>query len=256
MFFEKKGDLFIGRFAELFGNRAVFHGFSTRKGGVSDSPYNLLNLGYGTGDDKKRVDENRKRFFQALRFSEKKAAVPQQVHGNRVLRVTGPGTYSETDGLVTDTPGIGLVVQVADCLPIYLYDPGRGAVGLCHAGWKGSVYGISSKAVWEMVRQFGTEPQDLQVFFGPSIGPCCYEVGPEVAQHFSRKYISKSRLDLWRSNMDQLVDVGVKPERIVVSRLCTACHPEWFFSHRASGGRTGRMLAVLGIREKKLDIGE
>ncbi len=256
MFFEKKEDLFIGRFAELFGNRVVFHGFSTRRGGVSDSPYHSLNLGYRTQDNPDQVSENRKWFFRALNFPEERVAVPQQVHGDRVVRITGPGKYSNADGLVTDTPGIGLVVQVADCLPIYLYDPYQRAVGLVHAGWRGSALRISAKAVKAMDHGFGTSPQDLRVFLGPSVGPCCYEVGSEVAQHFSAKYVSGKRLDLWQSNMDQLVDAGVRPERIVMSRLCTVCHPEWFFSHRASRGRTGRMMAVLGIREKKLDIGE
>jgi YfiH family protein len=249
MFFERKGHLFIARFAGLFRDRVIYHGFSTRKGGVSRSRYRSLNLGYGTGDSVDRVEKNRNQFFRSMGISLNSTAVPEQIHGIRIARVTEPGKYSETDGLVTDTPGISLVVQVADCLPIYFYDLCRKAIGLAHAGWKGTVLRISSKVVLEMKHQFGTRPQDLWVFFGPSIGPCCYDVGQDVSGQFSSKYLSGGKLDLWQINRDLLVETGVKPERIVMSRLCTVCHPEWFYSHRASGGSTGRMMAILGLRD-------
>ena len=254
MFFEKKDDLFIGRFGDLFGHRTVFHGFSTRKGGVSRFPYDTLNLGRETGDVKNRTEENRRRFFRASSISADRIAIPQQVHGDKIVKVTEPGNYLSTDGIVTDRRGLALIVQVADCLPVYFYDPCRGAVGLVHAGWRGTRLQISSKAVLAMGRHFGTEPQDLCVFFGPSIGPCCYEVGQDVASHFSKRYVSDGRLDLWQCNRDQLVDVGVQYDRVVMSRLCTGCHPEWFFSHRLSGGQTGRMMAIIGLLKKGLDI--
>lgn len=249
MIFERIHGLFVGRFAELFGSPVVFHGFSLRKGGVSSPPYDSLNLGFGTDDSPDRVAENRRRFFREMGISEMRVASGRQVHGDRVVRVTGSGDHPGTDGFVTDTMGIGLVVRVADCLPVYLYDSRRRAVGLVHAGWRGTVRNIVAKAVGEMGRYFGTEPQDVWAFFGPSIGPCCYEVGPEVAGRFSAKYVRGGRLDLWQNNRDQLVGVGVQPERVVMSRLCTVCRTEWFFSHRASGGQTGRMMAVLGLRE-------
>jgi len=254
MFFERRGELFIGRFGELLKNRDVFHGFSTRKGGVSKSLYNWLNLGDKTSDLSFRVRENRRGFFSLLGVSEVNLAIPQQVHGDRILRVTEPGNYPETDGLITNTPGIGLIVQVADCVPLFFYDSFQKAVGLVHAGWRGTMLKISAKAVQKMGSYFGTNPKDLQIFVGPSIGPCCYEVGSDVASRFPRKYIIDKRLDLWRSNRDQLLKAGVKPDKIVMSNLCTACHPEWFFSYRASGGETGRMMAVLGLGKKKLDF--
>lgn len=248
MFFEKKGNLFIGRFRGMFGNEAVFHGFSTRKRGLSAFPYDSLNLGYETGDLLDRVQENRRLFFKAMAISGSMIASAQQVHGDKVVNVSSPGSYDQTDGLVTRIPGIALVVQTADCLPVYIYDPTHQAVGMIHAGWKGTVLKISSKAVREMERHFGTKPEDIKIFLGPSIGPCCYEVGRDVARRFSAKYISGGRLNLWKSNKDQLVEVGVRPERIMTSRLCTVCHAEWFFSHRASSGQTGRMMAILGLK--------
>jgi len=177
-------------------------------------------------------------------------ALPQQVHGDRIIQVDRPGKFPETDGLLTNVSGIALVVQVADCLPIYLYDPAREAIGLLHAGWKGTRLKIASKAVEQMILFFETQPRDLWAFFGPSIGPCCYEVGWEVVRQFSEKYVTEGRLDLWQCNLDQLVDAGVQPERVEMNRLCTVCHPEWFFSHRASGGTTGRMVAIFELRKK------
>ena len=256
MFFEKIGDLFIGRFAPLIGDSTIIHGFSTRKEGVSNPPYDTLNLGMGTDDLRDRVDENRRRFFHAMSIPLRSAAIPRQVHGNRIVRITEPGTYPATDGLMTDVPGIGLVVQVADCLPVYLYDPVRKVVGLVHAGWRGTKSKIVSKAVEEMSRLYNTKAHDLHVFFGPSIGPCCYEVGNDVSMYFFDKYLKNGKFNLWESNRDLLIGMGVKTERIIVSRLCTVCLSEWFFSHRADGGKTGRMMAIIGLRNKELDIGK
>ncbi|MFH1942662.1 MAG: peptidoglycan editing factor PgeF [bacterium] len=250
MFFERKGLLFIGRFRQLFGNREVCHGLSTRRGGVSDGPYDSLNLGSASGDSKSNVEENRRRFFEAMGISAEHVAIPGQVHGDRIQRVRDPGHYPETDGLLTDEENFALVVQVADCLPIYMYDATRRAMGMIHAGWRGTLLSISSKAVSAMKKHFGTNPRELQVFLGPSIGPCCYEVGDEVSSSFSEKYVLNGKLNLWQCNADQLETAGVKRERIAMSRLCTVCHSDWFFSHRASGGKTGRMMAVVMLNQK------
>ena len=250
MFFERKGLLFIGRFRQLFGNREVCHGLSTRRGGVSDGPYDSLNLGSASGDSKSNVEENRRRFFEAMGISAEHVAIPGQVHGDRIQRVRDPGDYPETDGLLTDVQNLALIVQVADCLPIYMYDATRRAMGMIHAGWRGTLLSISSKAVSAMKKHFGTNPRELQVFLGPSSGPCCYEVSEDMSRCFSKQTISDGKLNLWLCNADQLVAVGVRSERIAMSQLCTVCHNDIFFSHRASGGRTGRMMAVLMLNEK------
>jgi YfiH family protein len=250
MFFEKNGHFFIGRFASLFRSADVFHGISTRKGGVSSPPYDTLNLGKRTDDTSTNVEENRRRFYSAMAVSSRYIAIPRQVHSNAVAYVSHPGIFPETDGLVTDVPGIALVVQVADCLPIFLYDTRKKAIGLVHAGWKGMTRFIVRKAVEEMVRRFHTHTQDLRVYFGPSIGPCCYEVQDNVASHFLKKYVPDGKLNLWTCAEDQLVETGVQKEKIEKSGLCTVCLNEWFFSHRASGGKAGRMMAVFGLAEK------
>lgn len=251
MFIERVGDLFIGRFGPMFREKDYFHGFSTRKGGTSRSPYSSLNLGFNSGDDQERVDRNRKLFCDAMKVTPDRLAVPQQVHGNRIQTIEAPGQYSETDAMITSEPGIVLTVQVADCVPIWLVDPARKAAGLIHAGWRGSALSVAGKTVERMVYEFGSSASDLYAFIGPSIGPCCYEVGQEVLDRFPSEYTDGNHLDLWRVNAYQLVAAGLLSSNIEISSLCTACHLEWFYSHRMSGnGRTGRMIAMLGLKEK------
>ncbi len=249
MFFEKAGSQHIGRFRELFRSRQVIHGFSTRSGGVSEAPYNTLNIGHNTADDPGFIAENRNRFFQALGMSFTQAVVPNQVHGAHVLHVTAPGYYPETDAVVTDTPGLALTIQTADCVPIYLVDSTRPAIGLVHAGRKGSVLAIASKTIHRMHAAFGSRVEKIEVFLGPSIGPCCYELGEDVAGQFDPIYLKGTRLNLWQYNWDLLIKSGVRQDRIHIARICTRCHSDWFFSHRASGGKTGRMMAVLAIQK-------
>ncbi len=250
MFFEKKSQLFVGRFARLYGSDVVLHAFSTRKGGVSQKPFDTLNLGDRCGDDEKSVQENRHRFFQLLGIKHDELAIPVQIHGNHILQVTTPGIYPETDGLITDVPGVCLVIQVADCLPIYLYDPVHRAIGLIHAGWRGSAQKIVVEGLSAMKFSFKTRTEDLSVFLGPSIGPCCYEVGTEVSRHFPENVMQGNRLNLWKMNQNLLIESGVSSDNITVSGLCTVCYPDWFFSHRKSGGKTGRMMGIIGLKER------
>ena len=250
MFFENKSQLFIGRFARLYGSDVLFHAFSTRRGGISQSPFDTLNLGDRTGDCEKNVKENRDRFFQSIGVKPEKLAIPVQIHGNNIVPVEAPGVYPETDGLITDVPEICLVVQVADCLPVYLYDPIHRAIGLVHTGWRGTYQKIVTLAIQNMGSNFGTRPEDILVFFGPSIGPCCYEVGIDVSQHFPGNEMQGKRLDLWKANRNLLIESGIPVDNITVSGLCTACYSDWFFSHRRSGGKTGRMMGIIGLKER------
>lgn len=248
MFLQRQGNLFIGRFAGLWGTKEIIHGFSTRKGGVSLAPYDSLNLGYNTKDNPLFTDENRNRFFHLLRISSDQLAIPQQVHGTRIEVAERPGMYPETDAILTHIPGIVLVIQVADCVPIFLYDPVRRVIGLVHSGWKGSREKLAFQVVHFFCQKFGSHPSDIFAWMGPSIGPCCYEVGPDVASYFPG-YVNVGKLDLWTWNRDLLIQAGLDSNHIRLSRLCTACHSEWFFSHRKSGGETGRMMAILGLKE-------
>jgi polyphenol oxidase len=248
VFFERKGSLFIGRFHRWFDAPGLVHGFSTRVGGASAPPYDSLNLGRNTDDLPESVRENLARFCRAAGIGAERIAYTKQVHGDAVGVVCGPGVHDETDALVTDAPGLALSVQVADCVPVFLFDPVRRAVGIAHAGWKGSALGIAGATVRRMAEAFGSRPGNLQAGIGPSIGPCCYEVGPEVAERFPAAYLNGNKLDLWRYNEDLLIRSGVPAGAVHVSRLCTCCQAVWFFSHRGSGGKTGRMLGIIGIK--------
>lgn len=249
MFLEKRKSLFIGRFADWFDSVGLVHGFSTRGGGVSGPPYASLNLGLNTDDSPDAVEENLKRFCGAAGIRRDRIAFTKQVHGDAVLKVGVPGVHENTDALVTDVPGIILAVQVADCVPLFLYDPVRRAVGTAHAGWKGSALGIAAKTLLAMTDAFGTRAGDVQAAIGPSIGPCCYEVGAEVAEKFPREYLHGNKLDLWQYNHDLMTRAGIPSGQARIGGLCTRCHSDWFFSHRAENGKTGRMLGVIGLTE-------
>jgi YfiH family protein len=249
VFFEKRHGLFVGRFPAWAGFAGLRHGFSTRRGGVSRPPFGDLNLGLNTSDDPASIRENLSKFCLAGPWDCDRMAFTRQVHGEAIAAADAPGVFSDTDALVTDTGDLALAVQVADCVPVFLFDPRRRAVGLVHAGWRGSALDLAGKTAAAMAERFGSRPADLSACIGPSIGPCCFEVGPEVAERFPSRYLERGRLDLWSRNRDSLIDAGLMPDSIHLSRLCTVCHKDWFFSYRGDGGETGRMMAVIGLEK-------
>ncbi len=178
----------------------------------------------------------------------------EQRHSDRVILVRQPGCAGEGDALITDRPGLALVVRTADCLPILLVDPVRQVVGAVHAGWRGTRAGITARAVEYMYHKFGSNPACLWVAVGPAIGRCCYEVGPEVALAFEaypnaiEQRLGKTFLDLVEVNRQQLTGLGVPSTRIHVASLCTACHPDEFHSYRRQRRHTGSMPSFVSIR--------
>jgi len=238
----------------------VVHGAFTRLGGVSAPPFATLNLGHTVGDAPESVDENHRRVCQVLDVAPSDLVSPHQVHGARVVRVTHAErgqVIPATDALITDQPGVTLLLRFADCLPILLYDPAHQAVGLAHAGWRGTVAGVARATVAAMREAFGSHPEDLVVGLGPAIGPCCYEVGPEVVRAV-QAVLPKAdgvfipqpgggvHLNLPEANWRQLVAAGVR--HIEVAPLCTACNTGEWFSHRAEGGRTGRFGVAVVLK--------
>ena len=216
--------------------------FTTRLGGVSEGPYASLNLGRKSGDDVECVDENRRRMCEAVGADLEKLALNYQVHSTRVLRAAPAMRGEHADGLWTDEPGLPILAMSADCLPIVLARAGADdpAVAVLHAGWKGLLAGIVEAGVDALGG--GT----LTAAIGPGIGPCCYEVGEEVATPFRERFgddvMRESRLDLWTSAERALRAAGV--EQIDRFDRCTACEPETFFSHRRDAGRTGRQGVI------------
>lgn len=246
----------------IFSNLAewpgVWHAIFTRRGGVSQPPLDSLNIGNCVGDSETAVRENHARIYTTLGLRPEDVVTAQQVHGARVAVVTradGGRVIPATDGLVSDTPGIALLLRFADCVPILLFDPVRRAVGLVHSGWRGTIEGIVTKAVHVMEQAFGTNPADLQVALGPAIGPCCYEVGEDVAGAVRRSLRGEALLhssasgrwyfDLPEANRQQLLAVGVR--HVEQANMCTVCHRHEFFSHRGDGVRTGRFGALIGL---------
>jgi YfiH family protein len=216
--------------------------FTTRVGGVSEGPYASLNLGRKSGDDVNRVDENRRIACEAIGADLEKLALNFQVHSDRVLQAA-PGIRGEhADGLWTSEPGLPILAMSADCLPIAIArtDTDERAVAVLHVGWRGLLAGIVEAGA----QALGT--RGLAAAVGPGIGPCCYEVGEEVATPFRERFgqdvVRERRLDLWTSAERALRAAGV--ERVDRFDRCTACEPETFFSHRRDAGRTGRQGVI------------
>jgi YfiH family protein len=282
------------------------HGFSTRVAGSSRA-YGKgdLNLGFTKDDARAAVERNRAAFLREIgavtrkRRSSKNASRPttslwplitvRQIHSDIIRCVDSIPDLTRDeplsgDGLITATPGLLLAIQTADCLPVILVDTKRPAVGVFHAGWRGTVKRIVQKGVGEMHRCFGTNPRDLKAAIGPGIQGCCYEVGEEVRIKFESQFEygaslfrevkdsdpvrekypllfltarapghselpKKIFLDLGEANRQQLLAAGVPKKSIEASPLCTHCHPELLFSYRAERGKTGRMMGVAGIRQ-------
>lgn len=224
---------------------------STRHGGVSTGHYTSLNLG-GSQDTPENIMQNNLIFFGALGIPFEQVAKAHQVHGTDIVAVTSPARFEGYDALITDIRGIQLAVTVADCTPILIYDPVTGAVAAIHAGWRGTVGGIVTKTVAAMQKNYGTRPEDCVAYVGTCIDECSFEVGDDVAQHFTPTYkrlddtTGKFFVDLKASNRDQLLHTGVKPGNIEVSPYSTVIHNHDYFSHRAEKGLTGRLLVTIG----------
>jgi len=218
--------------------------FSTREGGVSEGPYASLNLGRATADEPERVDENRRRLCAEVGAQPEALAMNYQHHSADVLRARAGSRGERADGLWTEERGLPVLALAADCLPIALAraNGAKPAVAVLHAGWRGLVAGIAA----EGVKTLGGGP--VAAMIGPGIGPCCYEVGEEVAAPFRRAFgmglYRDGKLDLWGAAERALRAAGVA--RVDRVDLCTACNPDRFFSHRRDDGLTGRQ-GVLGV---------
>ena len=243
-------------------NIAVPHGFTTRLGGVSTGYLGALNLGIHRGDDPENVRKNYELLGNALGFDTKNAVLSHQTHTSLVLPVTqahrGAGLYGdelpECDGLVTNTPGLALVIFTADCTPILLHDPVTGAVGAVHAGWRGTAGAIAEKAVQVMQAQYGCEPANIRAAIGPNIKQCCFETNRDVPDAIraalgqaAEPYIlpkgEKFYLNLSEINAQFLRRAGVRD--ISIAAECTKCAPDRFWSARVHGNDRGSQGAVI-----------
>jgi YfiH family protein len=223
--------------------------FSTRRGGVSQPPFDTLNLGRSTADSASSVEENRRRVLAALGLDPARIVTAGQVHGRTVSEVFEPGHAPECDALVTRRPGLGLAVSTADCLPLLYVAPG--GVAVAHSGWRGTAAGMPRAALEATCRVADVPPGSVTVHLGPCIRDCCYEVGPEVARRFPaavvRRVGAATRLDLAAAARLQLLEAGVPSAAVFDTGGCTACRPDWYYSYRRDGIRSGRHWAVVSI---------
>ncbi len=241
----------------------ITHFVTTRNAGED----NRFTIGINDYQPLDVVVSNRIRIAQKFGFEINDFVFAEQVHGNMVEVITpemkGKGALSKadslphSDGWITNQPGICLVAQSADCVPILFYDPIRHAIGAAHAGWRGTVKKVALCVVKTMQEVYGTNPQNIVVGIGPSIGPCCYEVGIEVAEQVERSFPSHQALllynqknpkpifNLWKANYTALLEAGVKPENIEIAEICTKCNNSYFFSARAGDrGRFGGFIML------------
>jgi polyphenol oxidase len=261
----------------------LVHGFSTRSGGVSaTNNEKVLNLGAVEWDTRENVEENKRRFQAAVGASDLTSVSLHQIHSDVVRSFEAPpATQCKGDALATNRAGLLLGVRTADCAPILVVDPKKRVVAAIHAGWRGTLQRIVTKTIGQMQMEFGCRPQDLLAAIGPTIGGCCYEVGTEVASAFAAKFENASEffdelrtgdepnplqwlnmmppghqpppnkvlLDLKKANRFQLVEAGIREENIFVTELCTSCDVGHLFSYRKEGSASGRLMAVVGIRQ-------
>ncbi len=244
---------------QLLGFSNLVHAVTTRHGGVSPAPFDTLNLSTTVGDDPAHVQENFERVHRALGLDRSATVDARQAQADQVAVITARerGTRIQgVDGLITNQPGIPLMLRFADCVPILLYDPAHRAIGIAHAGWRGTVGKVLTNTVIAMGEAFGTVPRDLVACIGPSIGPCCYEVGADVIgrvqkafPHSGAQLLSNTRsvqLDLWEANALQLRALGVR--QIEIAGICTANHTHDFYSWRGEHAHTGRFGALIALR--------
>jgi len=261
------GPISLYEFENLGRIPGLRHFITSREGGVSQPPYDSLNLGLHTADNQDHVMKNRALLAECTGIARDKFLYASQVHSGDVKVIDTDSVKRgiltgnpRTDATITALPGICLMVMVADCVPVLLFDPLKRVSAVIHAGWRGTVQHIAHNTVSKMVEHFGCDPEDIIAGIGPSIGPCCYEVGEEVREVVQKSFGTtdgflvyhshspKPHFDLWYANRRQLTDSGVAPENIEISRLCTKCHQDLFYSSRASVGITGRFAAGICMK--------
>jgi len=256
---------------ELNNTNLVVNAFTTRTGGVSRTPFDNLNLAYNVGDKESRVAENRKIILDALSIDYRTAVTAQQVHKDKISLVRkedkGKGAFeyskgiAQADAIITDIPGIPLLMCYADCVPIFILDPVKKAIALIHCGRKGTELELTLKTLFKMKKIFETNPRSCLAAIFPSIGSCCYSIKEENkiddywlneekynGEPISLQNKSGRSLDLRKANYCQLIKGGLEKKNIFINDICTADYPEIFFSYRRDKGNTGRMAAIFMLK--------
>ncbi|MBR4761050.1 MAG: peptidoglycan editing factor PgeF [Clostridia bacterium] len=257
------GELQYITFPKLSAAPGVRHVFSTRKGGVSGAPYGEMNLSFNNGDSRENVLENYRRICSAAGIDPSRLVLSRQTHTKNIKTVTakdiGTGVYKpsfhDVDGLITNEPGVALVTQYADCVPLLFYDPVARVCANSHSGWRGTALKIGAETVKRMRGEFGCKPENIIAAIGPCICKNCYEVDLPVYNAFKESGLSPDiftpvdsehfLLDLRLANREILLGAGILPENLDVADLCTAENSRFLHSHRATGGKRGNLAAII-----------
>ncbi len=272
----KNGKVYYFTFDALNNFKNLKNAFSTKFGGVSKGYFKSMNLGLSTADSKENVMLNYQEFTKAININPNNLVITNQIHSTNIRVVNeddkGKGFNRErdkegVDGFVTNTKGLGLCILVADCVPVYFYDPVKEAIGLVHSGWKGTLGQISANAISLMNENFGSNPEDIICVIGPSICQDCYEVSKDLFEQFNFVYSENEmknifiqgkdkdhyQLSLWKAIEYTLLNSGILPENIHVTDICTNCNPDLLFSHRFTNGKRGNLAAVLMLGPEPRD---
>lgn len=243
-----------------FESLSVRHAVFTRHGGVSPEPWASLNLGGTVGDEIVRVRKNRFLSFEAMGCETDSIFDVWQVHSADAVCADAPRKmdepYQKADIILTDKPEVTLFMRFADCVPILVHDPKRKVIGISHAGWLGTVRDVAGATVNAMRERYGSDPSDVIACIGPSIGPDHYEVGKDVIEQVRQTFGDdaglvlplhgeRTHFDLWKANQHLLKRAGVR--QVELAGICTACHTEDWYSHRAEKGKTGRFGALISL---------
>lgn len=246
----------------------ITHCFTTRLGGVSTGDCAYLNLGFNKNDKKENVMKNYQLVCDAIDVEIENLVLSKQVHDNRIIRVTskdkGKGIFIDNDlagydGLVTNEPNVVLVTFYADCVPVFFFDPMTKAIGISHSGWRGTMKEIALEMVSFLDREFATLPSNIICSIGPSIRKCCFEVGDEVYEEFTKNlpeskfFAKKQDNDKWHFDLQGIIKAtllksGIEEKNIIDSGICTKCNKDVFFSHRGDHGKTGSLAAIMSLR--------
>jgi hypothetical protein len=252
-----KNGILSFRFSKFSNYSEISHDIFTRKNGCSDGPFQSLNVGVSVGDDSCHVQVNRHLIAQLCGGGD--LVFLKQVHGRDVVVVEAPDNSHDGiemeeglagDALITNVPGLNLVIQVADCQAVMMADPIRKVVANVHSGWRGSLQNIIGATITRMQAQFGSVAGDIIAGIGPSLGPCCAEFvnyRSEIPEAFWKYGDARNHFNFWSVSYDQLCGAGVPKENISLAHICTKCNADLFFSYRQARP-TGRVAAVIGLR--------
>lgn len=270
---DKKNRLLFYSFPSLSKYKEILHFITTRRDGFSENHFHDFNLASHVGDKEENVLKNRLKLAQSVNVPARSFMISQQVHGTDIIIVNQKESYykesgafstlGECDAMITALKGICLLIFIADCVPLLLYDSKKKVIALVHAGWKGTVGLITQKTVYKMQSYFECRSQDIICAIGPSIGPCCYQVGDEVitmvkevfpqGKHLIHSLSDKGKgyFNLWEANKLQLLECQIPEENIEIAGICTYCNSKLFFSSRKESGHTGRFAAGIMLKNRK-----